>query len=252
MKTIDIIFPGTSAADCKAASNNNKSHKFFSSAVINGELLIDFGPDIFEAAAAAGVSLSDIKYIINTHRHSDHFSTSALKELCAGGAKFFVFSYGETKEIGPYRITAFKGNHGTCENTAHFLIEDGKSSVYYALDGAWLLYEEISAIKKGIDLLVLDGTVGDTLGDYRIFEHNNLRMVEEILFTLKPYVGKTVISHIAPTLHKPQKELEQRMSISGIRTAFDGMKMTINPGGMSDVTDDRYHEEILGHGKNKR
>lgn len=222
-----IQFPGTSAADCKAASNNNNSHKFYSSALINGELLIDFGPDLYDAAASSGISLDGVKYVINTHRHTDHFNAGTLKKLCGNGAKFYVFAYGETKEIGPYRITAFRGNHGTCEHTAHFLIEDGESSVFYALDGAWLLYEEAKAVKNGVDLLVLDGTVGDAIGDYRVFEHNNLRMVEEMMFTLKPYVTRTVISHIAPTLHKPQKELEQRMKLSGIDVAFDGMKLTV-------------------------
>lgn len=221
-----IQFPGTSAADCKANTGNN-SHRFFSSAVINDELLIDFGPDLPEAASFAGISLENIKYVINTHRHGDHFSTETLGLLCRNGAKFFVFAYGETKEIGPYKITAFRGNHGTCENTAHFLIDDGKNVVYYALDGAWLLYDEIEAIKNGVDLLVLDGTVGDALGDYRIFEHNNLRMVEEMMLTLKPYVKRTVISHIAPTLHKSQKETEKRMNLSGIDVAFDTMKIVL-------------------------
>ena len=90
------------------------------------------------------------------------------------------------------------------------------------------MYEEVEAIKKsGIDLAVLDATIGDVPGDYRIFEHNNLNMVVEMKTTLASYVKRWVISHMARTLHTSHAELSDRMKAHGIEVAFDGFETEI-------------------------
>ena len=108
----------------------------------------------------------------------------------------------------------------------HYLISDEKSCLFYGLDGAWLMYDEIQAIKKSnVDFAVLDGTVGFIDGDYRIFEHNNLNMVIEMKKTLSKYVKRFCISHMAYTLHKDHKALETDMEQYGVEVAFDGMEV---------------------------
>ena len=44
-----------------------------SSAVINGELLIDLGPDSINACSMYGIDAGKIRYLVQTHSHSDHF-----------------------------------------------------------------------------------------------------------------------------------------------------------------------------------
>lgn len=44
-----------------------------SSIVINDELLIDLGPDVINACNTYGVDAGQIKYLLQTHSHSDHF-----------------------------------------------------------------------------------------------------------------------------------------------------------------------------------
>lgn len=223
---MEILFLGTGAADWDITSPERpEGFRRYSAALVNEDLLIDPGPCVFEAADTFGVDVSKIKYIINTHPHRDHYNQETVDKLCAGGAEFFEMTEGEQKQIGKYSITALQASHGTALTAVHFLICDGKSTLLYALDGAWLTYKEISVIRQThIDLAVLDATIGDIKGDYRIFEHNNLVMVEEIKASLEKYIDRFIISHMARTLHTDHKTLVDRMAQSGIEVAYDGFK----------------------------
>ncbi|MBO4363321.1 MAG: MBL fold metallo-hydrolase [Clostridia bacterium] len=249
-----IRFLGTGAADWKGVPESFPGYRYFSSALIDGTLLIDPGPDVFASAERYGIDLSGIKFIICTHSHGDHFSRETLDRLTSAGAVFIPLKEGEFASLGSHKVLALKGNHGTCSDCVHFLIGSGCRVLYYALDGAWLLYEEVEAIKnaralvattpasanaqgnnptsssgprKPVDMIVLDATIGDVPGDYRIFEHNNLNMDREIRQTLLPYIDRFVISHMALTLHRPHNELSEAMAAEGFTTACDGMTLEI-------------------------
>ena len=85
-----ITFLGTAAATsyplafcqcdyCKhARSNGGKDIRKRASIVINNDLLIDFGPDTVNASLMYNKPLTDIRYILQTHPHSDHFDASHL------------------------------------------------------------------------------------------------------------------------------------------------------------------------------
>jgi phosphoribosyl 1,2-cyclic phosphate phosphodiesterase len=47
-----------------------------SAALIDGELLIDLGPDLMAASMQHGVSLANMRYCLQTHEHSDHLDPS--------------------------------------------------------------------------------------------------------------------------------------------------------------------------------
>jgi phosphoribosyl 1,2-cyclic phosphate phosphodiesterase len=47
-----------------------------SSVLIDGELLIDLGPDLMAASMQHNVSLAQIRYCLQTHEHSDHLDPS--------------------------------------------------------------------------------------------------------------------------------------------------------------------------------
>jgi phosphoribosyl 1,2-cyclic phosphodiesterase len=224
-----IQFLGTGAADWPLERNGNeKEFRRLSSALVDGCLLIDFGSNVLDALKECGVGLSDIKYAVNTHRHSDHYNESALATLTENGTEFIDFKANEQKQIGKYTVLALAANHPTCEGTVHFIITDKEKTLFYGLDGAWLLMPEVDAVKKyKPDLAVLDATVGDKVGDYRIFEHNNLRMVVEMKQSLEQFVGSFYISHMARTLHTDHETLKNRMKEFGIEVAFDGLTVEI-------------------------
>ena len=217
-----LTFLGTGAADWKREKHKElEGYRRNASALIDGCLLIDPGPDVPDALATFGMDGDGIRFILNTHRHSDHFCAETVSYL--KHAELHDLLAGETKTVGNYTVTALAANHATCAEAVHFIISDGEKRLFYGLDGAWLMYGEVAAIKeRGVDLAVLDATVGDIPGDFRIFEHNNLNMVTEIKASLEKYVKRWVISHMARTLHTDHDALTKRMSEQGIEVAYDG------------------------------
>ena len=216
-----IMFLGTGAADYKTEHREMEGYRRNSSALIDDVLLIDPGPCVPDAIEAFGVDVSKIKYVLITHRHSDHFNLGTLEMLQANGATLIEVEDGEVREVGGYTITALRGNHPV--TTQHFIIEDGKSKLFYALDSAWLLRPEIRAVKeKGIDFAVLDGTIGFVKGDGRIFEHCSMPMIIMMMEYLHKYVKRACVSHMARTLHTDHQTLAAEMAQHGVEVAYDG------------------------------
>ena len=91
-----ITFLGTGAADWhKKKMDGFSEFRRYSSALIDDILLIDPGPQVPEALDEWQKDKTKVKYIINTHRHSDHFCVETIKHLETFGAKFFDLSDGE-------------------------------------------------------------------------------------------------------------------------------------------------------------
>ena len=223
-----ITFLGTGAADWNFQKHKDlEGFRRNSSLLLDDCFLIDPGADVTNALNSFGKDSEEIKYIINTHAHSDHFNEQTLHSL--SNASFYPMVAGEVKSIGGYTVTALQANHSTCAKGAvHFIISDGEKKLFYGLDGAWLMYDEVSAIKSNcIDFAVFDATIGDVPGDYRIFEHNNLNMVVEMKTTLEKYIKRFCISHMARTLHTSHDKLVDRMKPYGIEVAFDGYEIEI-------------------------
>lgn len=214
-----ILFLGTGAADY---TGNEVPFRRNSSALIDDTILIDPNKYVLDALSEYNVDISKIKYILNTHNHEDHYNENTVNYLVSQGATFIKAEPNTPISLGEYRILPLKGNHTI--PVCHFIIEKDDKRLFYGLDGAWLLYEEIQAIwTRGVDLAVFDATIGFIDGDWRIFEHNNLNMVLEMKKSLKDSVKKYVISHMAYTLHTSHEELEKEMKKHDIITAYDGL-----------------------------
>ena len=223
-----ITFLGTGAADWKFQKHKDlEGFRRNSSLLIDDCFLIDPGADVPNALSTFEKNADEIKYIINTHAHSDHYNEQTLCYL--SNARFYSMSAGEERLLGKYTVTALQANHSTCTSGAvHFIVSAGENKLFYGLDGAWLMYDEVRAIKdNGIDLAIFDATIGDVPGDYRIFEHNNLNMVVEMKTSLEKYINRVFISHMARTLHASHDELVDRMKPHGIEVAFDGCEIEI-------------------------
>ena len=224
-----LHFLGTGASDwTQEAKDAAGYHRHFSSAIVDGELLIDPGPHVLLACKEQGIDPASIRHIILTHPHNDHYSRETVEALGALGAEFHHMTAGESLTLGALTIRAVEGNHPTAAYCNHFHISKGKKRLFYALDGAWLTYDAFKTLKTyGADLAVLDATIGDCPGDYRIFEHNNLSMVEILKESLMPYVDRFMISHMAMTLHTDHDALVRRMEPSSIEVAYDGLTIEL-------------------------
>lgn len=85
-----LTFLGTSAANafpepfcscpnCTAArAEGGRSLRKRSSALLDGRLLIDLGPDILASANQHGIDLTGVQYCLQTHFHADHLDLSHL------------------------------------------------------------------------------------------------------------------------------------------------------------------------------
>jgi phosphoribosyl 1,2-cyclic phosphate phosphodiesterase len=85
-----ITFLGTAAANAfpeafckcpncaKARMLGGRSLRKRSAALVNGDLLIDLGPDIMAASHMHACSLDDVQYCLQTHPHADHLDLSHL------------------------------------------------------------------------------------------------------------------------------------------------------------------------------
>lgn len=91
-----IEFLGTAAAEgfpdpfcaCAACEDARREGgpalRLRSSALVNDELLIDFGPDLSTAALRRGQSLGHVPFALQTHPHSDHLDQNTLFARAAG------------------------------------------------------------------------------------------------------------------------------------------------------------------------
>lgn len=211
-----LLFLGTGAADWNySVDKDNPEYRRNASLLIDGELLIDPGPDVIDAIRCFNVEISKIKYVIFTHSHKDHYNELTVEKLLSFGARIIEFNDGDVKNAGKYVITALNANHSI--KTNHYLISDGEKCVFYGLDGAWLQYNEFKALMQTKpQLLVLDATVGFGFGQYSTIEHNNLRMVIDIKSLLENSVGRFIISHMSKSMHTDHKTLSEKMSEYGI------------------------------------
>jgi Metal-dependent hydrolases of the beta-lactamase superfamily I len=251
---MNLHFLGTGAADWDITNpETTVDFRRFSSVLIDGNLLLDCGPCLYEFADSFECPdlYKNVKTILLTHSHGDHFQPDTLKKLASEKP---VFLYGdkavkqlvddidslsfvpielfETRTLGEYHITAVPANHSVPnigEKPRHYIIEKEDQCLFYGLDGAWLLKETVAELKKHqFDGMIFDATIGEVKGDYRIFEHNNLHMVEEMKLTIDALDimkknGRFIISHMARTLHTDHMTLSERVKSNGITVAYDNL-----------------------------
>jgi phosphoribosyl 1,2-cyclic phosphate phosphodiesterase len=86
--TMKLTFLGTAAAQgypdpfcacahcARARVLGGPSIRRRAAAILNDDLLFDFGPDLVSSSASLGVPLTNVRYVLVTHFHSDHFDPS--------------------------------------------------------------------------------------------------------------------------------------------------------------------------------
>lgn len=99
----------------KARQNGGKDIRKRSHAIINDEMLIDLSPDLCSSANLYDVDLSKIKYLLQTHSHTDHFD---------GGHFVTRWSEYATKSLEHLDIFC---SMGTAEDMNHWIKENEPS-----------------------------------------------------------------------------------------------------------------------------
>lgn len=246
-----LLFMGTGAADW-GIKNRVRDDFFrrFTSIMINDDLMIDCNDETLDFIEKNSCDTSNVKNLLITHTHEDHCSVFAINRLFGKDATLFCDKDANLEEdlksvqkviplytptrVGKYEVIAVAANHSVSnsdEQPLNYIISDGEKRMFWGCDGAWLLNQTWHEMKKyKYDLIVLDGTLGMAEGDYRIFEHNNLRMITEMSATFRQLKllndgGKMMISHMSRQAHKSHDELGAYLKKYDITAAFDGLEI---------------------------
>ena len=252
---MNLHFIGTGAADFHPILATEQKNtvdvniRRSTATLLDESILIDCGPHTLDALTLFSCDSKRIKHIVLTHNHSDHCNLDNIASLAQKIGEPIRFWYnellsmpeipgvilspmtvGKTYDISGYAFTPLGANH--CFGAVHYSIEKDEKKLFYGLDGAWLLHDTYYAMRdKKYDVMVLDATVGDYDGDYRMGEHNSIpmiRMMEKSFHTfgIAGENTKIVLDHLARTLHPTFDEVCASVAKDGYLVAYDGMKLS--------------------------
>lgn len=255
--TTKLLFLGTAAADFSprlktdCADRFDKDARRASCMLIGENYMVDCGLYALDSLRIAGTDVSKITDIFLTHLHADHFVPEHVAQVAAGKEKplrLWVRRDAELPEIpntevirlplqtvvqvaDGMTVESVDANHHPNTFPQHLIFTIHGKQLMYALDGGWFLNPTYRYLRdRNLDMLVLDATCGDYLGDYRIGEHNTIPMIRVMVPSLKTWGAihentRVFLSHLAPRLHLPHAETVELVAKDGLEVAYDGLEL---------------------------
>lgn len=252
-----LLFLGTAAADFsprlagECADRFDRDARRSSSALLNGRYLIDLGEHTLDSLRIARVDQSAVTDLFLTHLHADHCNPEHIAVFAKGREKrlrawvredavtklppienveWHYMHIGERYPVDEaVSVTGLMANHDQNACPQHFLFELFGKRFLYALDGGWFIHASFAALANArLSLFVVDCTVGDRTGDYRIGEHNSIPMLRLMLPSCRTTHmidenTRIYASHLAPSLHQTHDETVSILRALGIDVAYDGL-----------------------------
>lgn len=209
-----LLFLGTGAAASKNTPEREmvEGNRRCTSMLIDEHVVIDLALQSFDYATKLGVKTEDITDIFLSHTHSDHYKKEALfgyvhvanKKInlwCHKGAVAQLHLTEEEEklinvcpveimqkwEIAGMTVTALPANHLIAENyeeqPLHYIFEKGGKTLFYGLDGGWFQSRAWEYMRKEpvFDAMILEATVGECPGNFRIGTHNTFPMLRLLM-----------------------------------------------------------------------
>ena len=139
-------------------------------------------------------------------------------------------------ESGGVTVTALAANHITAgnEQPLHYVFEKDGKSLFYGCDGGWFVAQTWEYMRKfKLNAVVLDATVGDDAGNYRIGTHNSipmLRILNEALVqnNIMEKNAPKIANHIAPSVYNmSEDDIFLAHKNIGMISAYDGFEIEI-------------------------
>ncbi len=245
-------FLGTEACDMDWTRYGEPGIYGSTQTLVNGTVLIDAGRTGFRSLKRFQVDPKQVDELWFTHYHDDHcfpeevaqivqsragspkplvfrgtaLLLEALKDAlppaCASQVSWEPFAVGHAFESHGWKVTPLLANHADdlFDNLpVHFLVQGKRRNFLYALDGAWLTKKARMALQGlHLDAIIWDATV-ECPGDYRIFEHNDLAMIQtmtQALTDARIVDAKTllVLDHLARSLWRQPIQVPARYLVA--------------------------------------
>ena len=114
----------------------------------------------------------------------------------------------------------------------HYIFEKDGKSLFYGLDGAWFCARTWEYMRNNtrLDAAILDSTVGDFPGNFRIGTHNTVPMLRLMIAALKENgVALDDTVFIASHIIAKSDDIEsiELLQSLGMTVAYDGMEFTV-------------------------
>lgn len=254
-----LLFLGTGTAGAKLLPEGTlaENQRRCSSLMIDDDVVVDLGLQSFDFATKLGADTSGITDIFISHTHRDHYMKEALlaylnavpRKLrihCHRGAvvslklteeeaarvEIHPLEAMETFEAAGMTVTALPANHlagGPEEQPLHYIFHRNGQTLFYGCDGGWFRAETWEYMRREAityDAMILEATVGEDPGNFRIGTHNTVPMLRLLLAALEDNnmmrEDTTMIaSHIGGKMNKP--ETAEMFAGLGMIEAFDGL-----------------------------
>lgn len=269
---MEILFLGTAAAEgwpglfcqceyCQEARTlGGKNIRTRSSVQIDGKYKFDFPPDTYHHVLTHGLCLADIRHLIITHCHEDHFYRDDLamrgepfahfiddqgldvygdrwvremmdwEKLGTAGIRFHEVEAGSGYQVGEAELFPFKANHFERKGAHIYVFRKDGQSLLYGNDSGFFFQEVWEDLRRFcLDAVLLDCTHGaddnwdNHMGIPAVIKTREQMLREGIASEETVFVA-THFSHNGGLLHE---ELEARLNPHGFLVAYDGMRLAL-------------------------
>lgn len=260
-----LLFLGTGAAGAwnTLETDLKPKQRRCCSMMIDDTVVIDMSLQSFDHAVKLGKDPSLVTDIFLSHTHGDHYRKQSLMQYVVASRQKINFWCHETAvpylgltdedlekinlcpvksfdkwETNGMTVTALNANHvaGAGEQCLHYIIEKDDQVIFYGCDGGWFRCETWQYMRsKGIvfTAMILEATVGELPGNFRIGEHNTVPMLRLLLAALRengilPPKATLIADHIGvPPYNALRKDDYGLLTELGMIVAQDGLEVEI-------------------------
>ena len=270
-----LTFLGTAAAEgwpalfceceaCKQAlKNGGKDIRHRCAYVIDNDTMVDFGPDTYAQCVSYGIDMANIKRLLITHSHTDHFTPKELDWRSRGYSlvKHDLDLYanqhaldklstvlfkpldqlqpwrliphlvkpGDCIEDGDIRFTAILADHAGPEQLPlNYIIERNGSAIFIGNDSGWWCEESWDILSRfKLDIAVIECTYG-----VKFKEHKVKHMGADCTVAARDEMQRrgilkpdaiVVATHFSHNCQDLHADFEAFFNPKGIMVAYDGL-----------------------------
>ncbi len=258
-----LIFLGTGAAGSMNTpeSEMQEGKRRCTSLLIDDNVVVDVALQSFDYATKLGAKTNRITDIFLSHTHEDHYKKEALLAYAAAADTKINFwchkgavpqlqlteeeaelihvcpvEIMEKWETAGMTVTALPANHlveaNYEEQPLHFIFEKDGKTLFYGCDGGWFQARTWEYMRKNavFDAMILEATVGECPGNFRIGTHNTFPMLRLLLAALaENNMLKENVTLISSHMSKLGYDgnADRVREEMGIIVAYDGMTIEI-------------------------